>query len=117
MGDRSLWVRTEVVVGDETMMKRLLVALGTAVLFAGPTFAEEPAAAPSPASAPDAKPVQAPEGKPALIPGGCCAVGGACDGAGPQFWATADYLFAWFSGDRLPALVTTSPAGTAQAIA
>jgi hypothetical protein len=38
--------------------------------------------------------------------------GGRADG---QFWATGEYLFSWFSGDRLPVLATTSPAGTARA--
>jgi hypothetical protein len=34
-----------------------------------------------------------------------------------RFWAATDYLFSWMQGGSLPALVTTSPAGTARAVA
>jgi len=101
------------------MMDRLLLALGTALLCAGPTFAEAPPAAPPPPLPPPASflpPAPAPAVKPAPLPGeGCPGCSGEGAGIGAQFWASADYLFAWFSGDRLPPLVTTSPPGTARA--
>jgi hypothetical protein len=93
------------------MMTRLLVALGTALVFAGPSFAEPPPAAPP------EKPAPVADEKPALVPEGCCSGHCGTGGADGQFWAVGEYLFAWFSGDRLPALVTTSPSGTAQATA
>lgn len=34
-----------------------------------------------------------------------------------RWWGNANYLLGWVSGDRLPPLVTTSPAGTAQTAA
>jgi hypothetical protein len=36
---------------------------------------------------------------------------------GPAWWVSADYLFGWIQKSQLPPLVTTSPAGTAQAVA
>src|SRR5205814_1795481 len=112
-------VRPVVVDGDEAMMDRLLLALGTALLCVGPTFAEAPSAPPPspPAAAPDDKPAAAPDDKPALRPQGWCPSGCGSAATDGQFWATGEYLLAWFSGDRLPALVTTSPAGTARASA
>jgi hypothetical protein len=38
-------------------------------------------------------------------------------GYGQRWWFSADYEFAWIKGMRVPPLVTTSPAGTAQASA
>jgi hypothetical protein len=38
-------------------------------------------------------------------------LGGGVDG---QLWVSAEYVLGFFSGDRLPPLVTTSPAGTAR---
>ena len=40
---------------------------------------------------------------------------GDCGGDGSRTWVTADYLLWWTKGNQLPALVTTSPAGTPQA--
>jgi hypothetical protein len=37
--------------------------------------------------------------------------------AGPAWWASADYMFAWMKSAALPPLVTTSPPGTAQGMA
>jgi len=34
-----------------------------------------------------------------------------------QVWLNADYVMAWFGGDKLPALITTSPPGTPKAMA
>jgi hypothetical protein len=102
------------------MMERLLVALGTAFLCAGPTLAQTPSAAPPPlppAAAADPKPAPPPDAKPAPLPAGCCPAAEGCADVDGQFWAAADFLVAWFSGDRLPPLVTTSPAGTARASA
>ena len=39
------------------------------------------------------------------------------EGGDGRFWVSGDYAAYWISGSRLPALVTTSPAGTAQASA
>jgi hypothetical protein len=40
---------------------------------------------------------------------------GCCCEASAAGWFTADYLHWWLQGDRVPALVTSSPSGTAQA--
>jgi len=42
---------------------------------------------------------------------GCGYCGGGCGSCG-GFWARGDYLIWWSKGNRLPPLVTTSPAGT-----
>ncbi len=91
------------------MTDRMLVALGTALLLVGSTCAQPPEAAP-PAPPPSLAPVPppapaAPSDEWSLADWGLPAPQG-------QAWASADYLLGWFSGDRLPPLVTTSPAGT-----
>jgi Putative beta barrel porin-7 (BBP7) len=93
------------------MTDRMLVALGTALLVAGSTWAEAPPAAP-PASSPQIL-IPAP-----AAPGqGFGPSAGTESGPDGQFWVTAEYVFGWFSGDRMPPLVTTSPSGTARASA
>src|SRR5947209_4099776 len=93
------------------MKSRFLLAFGMVLASAGLLSAQAPGEVPT---LPPAGPAQAP-----LAP---LVVENLGDGPGPgwdapQFWASAEYLLGWFSGDRLPALVTTSPAGTAQASA
>jgi hypothetical protein len=41
--------------------------------------------------------------------------GGIADHSPERWWITADYLFGWVRSSGLPPLITTSPAGTAQA--
>ena len=90
------------------MNVRIMVALGAALVAAGGTVAQEPEAA-LPASQP------APAAEAPSILG----MAGTPDAAASdrQFWASGDYLFAWFGGDRLPPLVTSSPAGTPHTVA
>src|SRR5436305_2644271 len=89
------------------MMKRILVALGAALVLAGPTLAQAP-------------PNGRPEPPPDLTTGPAVPIITTVNDQGTapgQFWATADYLIAWMRGDNIPALVTTSPAGTDRAVA
>jgi hypothetical protein len=133
--EREAWrVHTGTVEKGEAMIKRLTFVACTLFAFAGPTMGQTPyapPAAPTRAPAPESanNPVPWPAGptqpeSPAVPPAtapqpmngpGLCA-GPGCDGAG-HFWLTAEYVAAWFHGDNLPPLVTTSPAGTAQAAA
>jgi hypothetical protein len=87
----------------------MLVALGTALLLVGSTCAQTPqAAAPAPPPPPPDS----------AMTGDWWNLG---DWELPaqrgQFWGSADLVAGWFSGDRLPALVTTSPPGTPMASA
>jgi hypothetical protein len=97
------------------MTTRVLVALSLLVLV-GPSFAEpaESAPPPPPTQAPAAPPIIE---KSTVLQQACDGAYCGASGTGEQFWATAEYLFTWFSGDRLPPLVTTSPGGTPQATA
>ena len=90
------------------MTDRILVALGAVLLVAGSTRAEGPNVIPPPLPSQVLTPAPA-------APAPAWDAGPAW-GAGPdgQFWASAEYVLGWFSGDRLPPLVTTSPAGTAR---
>jgi hypothetical protein len=86
------------------MMTRMMLALGTALVVVGSTFAQAPDAAPVPAAG-----VLVERPAPAAAAGAGCA----CEASpGGQFWFTGEAVAAWFSGDRLPALVTTSAPGT-----
>ncbi len=94
------------------MRNRMLLAVGAALAVVGSSRAQAPKVlTPLPAQAP---PVVADEPASALDFPWRGAEDPRPDG---QVWATAEYLMAWFSGDRLPSLVTTSPAGTPQATA
>ncbi|HKI32159.1 MAG TPA: BBP7 family outer membrane beta-barrel protein [Gemmataceae bacterium] len=90
----------------------MLLALGTALLLVGTTCAQAPQA--EPAAAPPLTPMPVLSEEP---PGPTHWWGGAPAAPGGQFWAEADYVVGWFSGDRLPVLVTASPAGTARNVA
>lgn len=102
------------------MKNHILAALGMMLLMAGLTPAQEPEPIPAPkpeAGSPTPAPAPAPADAPAPLP----RIPGSCEGdcARPkeQLWVTAEYVLAWFHGDNLPPLVTTSPAGTPQAVA
>jgi len=86
-----------------------MVALSAGLMAAGSTFAQEPEAAP-PAS-PSTPALESPS-----LLDSCCAPGGGA-GFDRQLWVSGEYLLAWYGGDRLPTLITTSPAGTAQNVA
>jgi hypothetical protein len=95
----------------------MLVALGTALLVAGSALAEGPQTTPPslpsqvlapPPAAHAAPAAPAYEDEPSFLE---TTWGGGPDG---QLWVSAEYLVGWFSGDRLPPLATTSPAGTAR---
>ncbi len=95
------------------MTHRIAVALGTALVLAGSALAESPAAKPV---APPPPPVLTVEPVPAS--GGTAADGWSLvPDLNNQFWARAEYMMAFFTGDPLPVLVTGSPVGTAQAAA
>jgi opacity protein-like surface antigen len=87
------------------MTNRIMAGLAAVLICAGSTFAQ----------APDEPPPPAPSLPPtwsrltSFLP-----ARGDAAGQG-QFWATADYQFTWLRGANLPALVTTSDAGTARA--
>jgi hypothetical protein len=92
------------------MTDRMLVALGTALLVAGSAWAEGPQGAPPPLPTQPLTPLPAaPEHS-----GGMLDTGWGGGGTDTRAWVSAEYLIGWFSGDRLPPLVTTSPAGTAR---
>jgi hypothetical protein len=95
------------------MNARLLLILGMAFGVSATARAQEPGS--EAAAAPRAEAVL--PATPAA-PGGDC--GGWCNASGPgkdRFWISAEYLLGWVHGTGLPPLVTTSPAGTAQAAA
>jgi opacity protein-like surface antigen len=115
------------------MLKRMLLALGAALVCAGATVAQ-PSAVPTPAApalppflqpgygeppptqAPSAQalssPPQPPEPSHLAAPGMPCSQND--DGA---FWCEADGLYARLRAVTLPPLVTTSPAGTSNKVA
>ncbi len=88
------------------------LALVTLFLVGGTAFGQPPPGAPVLPSEIAMTPGE-PSGPPVLpmhLPSS-----GASDAT--RLWGTADYLVGWVRGDSLPPLVTTSPAGTAQASA
>src|SRR6516165_4079308 len=57
-----------------------------------------------------------PYDSPVVNPGAYQAFNGAgADSPGTGLWVSSDYMLGFFQSARLPALVTTSPAGTARA--
>jgi hypothetical protein len=92
----------------------MLVALGTGLLVAGSAWAEGPQVAPP--ALPSQVLAPAPSPSPAPPAAECWGIRDTGFGGGPdgQLWVSAEFLLGWFSGDRLPPLVTTSPAGTAK---
>jgi hypothetical protein len=88
------------------MLKRMIVALSTGLAAVGSTFAQTPTEKP---------PVVAEQ--PVLAP--CACQPGDVDGIirSSRLWVGAEAVVGWFSGDNLPALVTTSPPGTARTLA
>jgi hypothetical protein len=91
------------------MNTRIVLVIGMAVGVVGTARAEETGA--DPASAPRQEAVL-----PATHPNAAVECTG-CRGTKEQFWVTGEYLLGWIQGAGLPPLVTTSPAGTAQAAA
>jgi hypothetical protein len=101
------------------MTNRVLIAIGAALGFVGATLAQAPPGTPTlppAASGVPALPPPAAADGPAVPFHSFCA-GEGCADPGPRFWVTADYLLSWIQSNRLPPLVTTSPAGTPQAAA
>jgi hypothetical protein len=87
----------------------MMLAFGTAIVVAGSAVAQAPdALTPVPA------PAVVDSGPPHAAPWFASASNGNADG---QFWLSGEYVVGWFKGDSLPALVTTSPAGTPRGIA
>src|SRR5581483_9312989 len=97
------------------MIQRCMVALFASSLLAVPVFAGEPT--------PSTPEVSAPARLEAPVPAGPMDSPLLADfshedhgpGYGKNLWFSADFEFAWLKGMRVPPLVTTSPAGTAQA--
>jgi hypothetical protein len=96
------------------MRDRILAALGTALFLVGSTCAQAPQAGPAAPPPPllTPHPVVVEEPGESLF-----AWGGESAGPSGRMWFEADYLVGWFSGDRLPVLVTTSLPGTAKVVA
>jgi hypothetical protein len=113
------------------MKSRLLVALAAVLVITGLSFAQPPMSKPPEplpppkTEVPSKTETPAPSGPPGSptegpAPGApCCSPDWGCGCAcpGPQFWASAELLAGWFSGDKLPVLITTSPAGTDRSVA
>ncbi len=115
------------------MTKRILIAMFTGMALLRPTFAQPPAAAPAQAEATPGTPTPAlglnggPQvglpvppaaADPHAVPQApCMPWEKPCANMGGRCWVTGEYLFAWLQGTTLPALVTTSPAGTPRATA
>src|ERR1700722_14867656 len=85
----------------------MMVALSGTLLLVGSTWAQSPSGAypTSPTYMSSDAPAPSASALPILptLPAG--------DG---RLWVSGDYAAYWINGSRLPALVTTSPAGTAQ---
>ena len=95
------------------MINRMMVALGTVLLLGGSTLAQAPDTKVPDVEAP-APPSLAASGNLDILP---VAWEPNPRPNEPIMWATMEYLLGWFQGDKLQALVTTSPAGTARDIA
>src|SRR4051794_33078055 len=93
------------------MTNRILIALGAALAMAGPAFAQHSSG--QPGGVPPVVQIDPAPGGPAWQE--CAACADPCGAGG--YWASADLLLGWMSSTPLPTLVTTSPAGTAKAIA
>lgn len=106
------------------MTSRMLVAAWSVVAFSGAALAQTPVvkevnqapvavnggAAPAAAgNLAGSIPPPLTEAPPAAA---CCSDGGDCHAPCQRFWLTTDYLVGWIQGGNLPAMVTTSPAGT-----
>lgn len=90
------------------MMKRMLTAACAALVFDAALVAQTPVETLKAPAALEA---------PAMPPAACAGCDAPRERRGDRFWVNGEYLFAWIQGYRLPPLVTTSPAGTAQASA
>lgn len=88
------------------MSKRMLVALGMLLMSVGPACAQ------GPVPGPVMPPVET--AMPMMPANTWWPMGNAQIGRGRRLWVSTDYLLAWVAGSDLPALVTTSPAGTAR---
>jgi Putative beta barrel porin-7 (BBP7) len=103
--------------GTQTGLRRFSAALAAALCLVGLVRAQTPGPGAAPALPesllPPIEAIPADQPAPAMVPTSGPAA------APPQdcFWGSADYLFAWVRSASLPPLVTTSPAGTAQAAA
>lgn len=120
---------------ESAMTQRILPALAVSLVLAGLARAqsdEKPAAATAPegaavydstqqpdtsstppaAALPSSSPM--PHETPNIVPPGACAADAGCD---DRFWFSAEALLWWVKGESLPALVSTSPAGTPEASA
>jgi hypothetical protein len=89
------------------MTMRMMVALSATLLLVGSTWAQPPDNS-FPTQPPDVS-GDAPAPSAFALP--------TPPGGDGRFWVSGDYAAYWISGSRLPALVTTSPAGTAQSSA
>jgi putative beta barrel porin BBP7 len=88
------------------MMQRIAVALGILLVLANSTFAQAPDEAP-----------QGPPAPPTFDRIGMAPVLNSSDsttGRSRSWWLSADYQITWMRGTNLPALATTSDAGTAR---
>ncbi len=104
------------------MKKKLVGTLAGLVAGAGAALAQSPQPAAPPQNLPQATgaaPLPAGPsnaiGSPLAAPLGCnqCACAPAPEAAGPQFWASGEYLLWWLKGAPTPALLSTGPAGSA----
>ena len=100
------------------MTNRILVAFGTVLIFAAPTFAQLPAQTPAGPPPSTGETPAVPSLTPLEMPGpgqeSYPVEGAPSPGPDARFWILGDYVLGWIRGDSLPPLVTTSPAGTAQ---
>lgn len=89
------------------MRKRILLALGLLVASIGSSRGQDPAPLPVPAESGSVSLMASPSS------------GSSFQFAAPDDngWLAAEFLFGWIEGSHLPALVTTSPTGTAQTVA
>jgi hypothetical protein len=102
------------------MIARMMFAFGVILMLVGSTFAQTPEEETSTlAQTPDEETsTPTPTPTPAVDKGPLSSMmqapqGWSMPGPDRRFWVFGDYLFAFTRGSRLPALVTTSAAGTA----
>jgi hypothetical protein len=94
------------------MFKRITLTTAVLLCLAELTHAQTPAPTDTTSSA-AVPPVEfSPANQPPTVFPNCCPAE-CCPPAG-YWWGSADYIFGWVRGTRLPPLVTTSPAGTPQ---